>query len=125
MAEVFSLKNQCIHVGCVNQRPQSNINKDIMKSNKNYSPLVEIESTVEQLREGLLHTGRSLQALLKAAYPDADAICVAVEEIKDLLEDICDRWVTAHVVVDDKSRFITNLLVRKVSILLLICFYCA
>ena len=96
-----------------------------MECNRKYLPLVEIESTVEQLREGLLNTGRSLQALLKAAYPDADAICVAVEEIKDLLEDICDRWVTAHVMVDDKSRFITNLPVCKVSILLLVCFYCA
>ena len=62
-----------------------------MKGNKNKNnlPLVEIESTVEQLREGLLHTGRSLQVLLKADFPDADDICFAVEEIKDLLEDIC------------------------------------
>ena len=76
MAEVFLRKKLCFHVGCVNQNHnQYHINKDTMKSkkNKNYSPLVEINSTVEQLREGLLNTGRSLQALLKADFPDADA----------------------------------------------------
>ncbi len=72
------------------------INKCTMKGkkNKNYSPLVEINSTVEQLREGLLDTGHSLQALLKADFPDAGAVCSAVEKIKDLLldipVDICD-----------------------------------
>jgi len=64
------------------------------KKNKNYLPLVEINSTVEQLREGLLDTGRSLQALLKVDFPDADAICSAVEKIKNLLldnrVDFCD-----------------------------------
>jgi hypothetical protein len=55
--------------------------------NKNNSPLVEINSTVEQLQEGLLDTGCSLQELLKADFPDADAVCSAVEKIKDLLLD--------------------------------------
>jgi len=59
------------HVGCVNQRPQSMINKCTMKGkkNKNHSPRVEINSTVEQLREGLLDTGHSLQALLVRMDP--------------------------------------------------------
>ena len=85
------------------------------KKNKNYLPLVEIESMVEQLRE----------ALLKADFPDADDICSAVEEIMKMLEDICGRWVTAHVMEGNKSRFIINLPVCEVSILLLVCFYCA
>ena len=64
------------------------------KKNKNYSPLVEINTMVEQLQEGLLDTGRSLQTLLKVDFPDAGAVCSAVEKIKDLLldipVDICD-----------------------------------
>jgi hypothetical protein len=99
------------------------------KKNKNYSPLVEINSTVEQIREGLLDdTGRSLQALLKADFPDVDAVCSAVEKIKYLLEDnpvdICDRWVSAHVVADNVNRFISNRNVRAVSILFIFCFNC-
>ena len=107
------------------------INNDTMKGkkNKNYSPLVEINSTVEQIWEGLLDdTGRSLQALLKADFPDVDAVCSAVEKIKYLLEDnpvdICDRWVSAHVVADNVNRFISNRNVRAVSILFIFCFNC-
>jgi len=118
-------------VGCVNQNHnQYHINKDTMKGkkNKNYSPLVEINSTVEQLREGLLNTGRSLQALLKANFPDADAVCSAVEKIKYLLEDnpvdICNRWVSAHVVADNVNRFISNRNVHAGSILFIFCFDC-
>jgi len=93
--------------------------------NKNYSPLVEIESKVEQLRTKLFDEGFALKELLEMACLGADAVLSAVEKIKDLLEDICEQWVTAHAVVGDKSRFITNLLVREVSILLLVYFYCA
>ncbi len=93
--------------------------------NKNYLPLVEIESKVEQLRTKLFDEGFALKELLEMACLGADAVLSAVEKIKDLLEDICEQWVTAHAVVGDKSRFITNLLVREVSILLLVYFYCA
>ena len=94
-------------------------------TNKNYSPLVEIESMVERLRTKLFDEGFALKELLEMAYPGADAVLSAGEKIKDLLEDICEQWVVTHVMVGDKSRFITNLLVCEVSILLLIYFYCA
>jgi hypothetical protein len=56
----------------------------------------------------------------------------AVEKIKFLLEDhpvdICDQWATAHFVVGDKKKIISNRRVRKVSIfllfLLLLCLIC-
>ena len=66
--------------------------------------------------------------LLEVAYPDVDAVLVAVENIKFLLqdhpEDISNQWVTARVVVGDKKKIISNLPVRKVSILLFFCIYC-
>ena len=113
-------------VGFVNHNHNQHIiNKDTMKGNKKYSPLVEIESTVKQLRTELFNKGFALKELLEVEYPVAGAVLSAVEEIKDLLGDICEQWVTAHVVVGGKSRFITDLLVCEVSILLLVCFYCA
>ena len=91
-----------------------------MKGIKKYSPLVEIESMVKQLRKELFNAGFALKELLEADFPDADAVLVAVEKIKDLLWYIRDRWVTAHVKVGDMNRFITNLLVREVSVILLV-----
>ena len=48
----------------------------------------------------------------------------AVEKIKYLLEDnpvdICDRWVSTHVVADNVNRFISNRNVRVVSILFIL-----
>jgi hypothetical protein len=102
-----------------------------MKGWKKYSPLVEIDSdsTLQQLQEGLIKNGHGLRELLEAVYPDADAICSAIEEIKYQLQDhpvdISDRWVTAHVQVGDKKRFISKRLVREVSMSLFFCFNCA
>ena len=77
----------------------------------------------------LLEKGRDLLMLLEVAYPDADAVLVAVEKIKFLLqdhpEDISDQWVTPSVVVGDKIKIISNLSVCKVSILSFFCIYCA
>jgi hypothetical protein len=90
---------------------------------------VVLKSTLQQLQDGLLEKGSVLKVLLKADFPDADAVLVAVENIKFLLGDhpvdISDQLVTARVVVGDKKEFISNLPVRKVSILLLFCIYCA
>jgi hypothetical protein len=92
-----------------------------MKGKKKYSSLVEIKSTLQELRDKLLEKGHTLLELLKVAYPDDVAVRSAVGEITYLLEDhrvdISDRWVTAHVMVDDDRKFISNHLVRKVSIL--------
>ena len=92
-----------------------------MKGKKKYSSILEIKSTLQELRKGLVDIGHALQKLLEAVYPDAGAIRSAVLEIKHLLEDhrvdISDQWVTAHVVVDDDKKFISNHLVCKVSIL--------
>jgi hypothetical protein len=77
----------------------------------------------------LFDEGFALGKLLKVAYPGADAVLSAVEKIKFLLEDhpkgICNQWVTAHVMVDDKKKIISNKLVREVSVSLLFCFHCA
>ena len=58
----------------------------------------------------LLEKGRDLLMLLEVAYPDADAVLVAVEKIKFLLQDhpeeISDQWVTPSVVVGDKIKII-------------------
>ena len=98
-----------------------------MKGQK-ISSCIVIKTTLQQLQTKLFHGGFALRKLLEAKYPGADAVLSAVEKIKFLLEDhpvdISDLWVTAHVMVDDKRRFITNRLVREVSILLLFCFYC-
>ena len=106
-------------MGCVNQKH----NKDTMKSEKITSCVV-ISSTLEQLREELLEQGRDLLSLLKVAYPDADVILVTIVKIEFLMqdqpEDISDQWVTARVVVGNKKRFISNLLVRKVRV-----YYCS
>ncbi len=89
-----------------------------MKSKK-FSTCIVIQSMLQELRDGLLKKGYALRELLEVKHPDADAVLAAVLEIKDLLEeclDISDRWVTAHVVVGDKKKIISNLPVRKVSI---------
>ncbi len=92
-----------------------------MEGWKNFSPLVEInsDSTLQQLQEGLIENGHALQKLLEAFYPDADAVCSKLEEIKFQLEDhpvdISDRWVTTHVNLGEKKRFISKRLVRQVS----------
>jgi hypothetical protein len=90
------------------------------KKNKMFSHLVEISSTLEQLRKDLVEKGSALQKLLDAKYPKANAVCSAVGEIQHLLEnqrdDICDVWVSAHVKVGDKKRLISDEIdVRKVS----------
>ena len=90
-------------------------------SKKKFSRLVEISSTLQQLRKVLLKKGHVLQELLDVQYPGADAMCSAVGEIHNLLEhdDICNVWVSAHVKVDDGKKFISNQDVRKVSVLLI------
>ena len=97
-----------------------------MKGIKKYSPYVAIESTLQNLRMGLIVSGRVLQELLKAAYPGEDAVLAAVERIINLLDDeggINDVWVTAHIKEDDKCRYITNRDVRAVSISILFMFF--
>ena len=102
-----------------------------MKGWKKYSPLVEInsDSTLQQLQEGLIENGHGLRELLEAVYPDANAVCSAIEEIKFQLQDhpvdISDQWVTAHVKVGVKKRFISKRLVREVSMSSFFCFDCA
>jgi hypothetical protein len=83
--------------------------------------LVEISSTLQQLREVLLKKGHVLQELLEKPFPSADAVHSAVGEIHNLLEhdDICDVWVSAHVKVDDGIKCISNRDVRKVRVLLI------
>ncbi len=64
-----------------------------MKSKK-LSSCIVIQSTLQELRDGLLKKGYALRELLEAKHPDADTILAAVLEIKDLLEecvDISDR----------------------------------
>ncbi len=89
------------------------------KNYKKYSSLVEISSTLTQLRAALIKKGRVLQKLLEVEYPGADAVCSAVGEIQNLLDhdDICNVWVSAHVKVDDGRKFISNRDVRKVRVL--------
>ena len=102
-----------------------------MEGWKNYSALIEInlDSTLQQLQEGLIENGHALQELLEAVYPDANAVCAAIEEIKFQLQDhpvdISDQWVTAHVKVGEKKRFFAKRLVREVSMSVFFCFNCA
>ena len=90
---------------------------------------VVIQSMLKQLQTKLFNEGFALRKLLEVAYQGADAVLSAVGKIKFLLEDhhvgICNQWVTAHVMVGDKKKIISNHLVREVSISLLFCFYCA
>ena len=86
--------------------------------------------TLKQLQEELCNAGFALGELLLVDFPDVDAVLATVEKIEFLLQDhpmsICDQWVTAHVMVGRKKKFISSTLVREVSILLLLfCFYCA
>ena len=93
---------------------------------KNISRRVVIGSSLQQLRTELIKSGHVLQELLKAAYPGADAVLAAVEEIHNLLhlEGICSVWVSAHVEVDDECRFVTNRKVHEVSMLFGLCLNC-
>ena len=131
MAEVF-LHNKSYVFTCVVSTPNTKIkHRGIMKGQK-ISSCVVIKSTLQQLRTKLFNEGFALGKLLEAKYPGADAVLSAVEKIKFLLEDhpvdICGQWVTAHVVVGDKKKFISNCRVLKVSIfllfLLLLCLIC-
>ena len=105
-----------------------------MKGWKNFLPLVEINSdlTLQQLQDGLIADGNALRNRLAVVLPDADTVCAAIEEIKSQLENhpmnIWDRWVTAHVKVGKKTRFISKRLVRQVSMSIFflrqLCFMC-
>ena len=92
-----------------------------MKGWKKFSPLVKINPglTLEQVQDGLVEGGTALLNRLAVVHPDADAVYAAVEEIKSQLEnhpeDISDTWVTAHVKVGKKIRFISKSVVRQVS----------
>ena len=131
MAEVF-LHNKSYVFTWVVSTPNTKItHRGTMKGQKILSCVV-IKSTLQQLRTKLFNEGFALGNLLKAEYPGADAVLSAAEKIKFLLEDhsvdICDQWVTAHVVVGDKKKLISNRRVHKVSIfllfLLLLCLIC-
>jgi len=106
-------------VGCVNQ----NHNEDTMKSEKITSRVV-IKTTLEQFREVLLEQGSALKELLKAAYPDANAVLAAIRSIEFLIqdqpEDLSDKWDTARVNTDKGTKFISNLLVPEVRV-----YYCS
>ena len=97
------------------------------KNYKKYSSLVEINSTLTQLRAALIKKGRVLQELLEVEYPGADAVCSAIGEIQNLLEydDLCNVWVSAHVKVDDGKKFISNRGVREVRVLFIAILDCA
>jgi hypothetical protein len=97
------------------------------KNYKKYSSLVEIRSTLTQLRAALIRKGRVLQELLEVEYPGADAVCSAIGEIQNLLDHdgLCDVWVSAHVKVDDMKKFISNSDVRKVRVLFIAILDCA
>ena len=62
------------------------------KNYKKLSHLVEISSTLQQVRKDLVEKGSTLQKLLDVTYPNAKAVCSAVGEIQHLLErdDICN-----------------------------------
>ena len=88
------------------------------------SPCVVIDSTLQNLRTELIKKGRVLKKLLKAAYPDANAILKAIMSIHNLLYHegrIGNVWVTTHIREDDTRRYITNLKVREVSIVFIFC----
>ena len=92
------------------------------KNYKKFSRLVEISSTLQELRKDLVEKGSALQKLLNIPYLNTKALCSTVGEIQHLLErdDICDVWVSAHVKVGDKKRVISDKKdVRKVSFLLI------
>ena len=75
---------------------------------------------LEQLREKLLEQNCDLLSLLKAQYPDADAVLGAIVKIEFLMQDqpkdISDQGVTARVKADDGKRFISNLLDHEVRV---------
>jgi hypothetical protein len=92
--------------------------------------IIKPRQTLKQLQKKLCDGGFALGELLLVDFPDVDAVLAAVEKIEFLLQDhpmsICDQWVTAHVMVGRKKKFISSTLVREVSkLLLLLCFYCA
>ena len=80
------------------------------KNYKKFSRLVEISSTLQELRKDLVEKDSALQKLLNIPYPNVKAVCSAVGEIQHSLErdDICDVWVSAHVKVGDKKRLISD-----------------
>ena len=92
-----------------------------MKGWKEFLPLVEINPglTLAQVQDGLVKDGTALLNQLAVVHPDTDAVYAAVEEIKNQLEkhpeDISDTWVTAHVEVGKKIRFISESVVPQVS----------
>jgi hypothetical protein len=123
MAEGF-LHNKSYVFTWVLSTPNIKIKHRGTMKGKNYKKilrLVEISSTLQQLRKVLLKKGRALQELLVVQYPGGDAVCSAVGEIHNLLEhdDICNVWISAHVKVDDGEKIISNRDVRKVSVLLI------
>jgi hypothetical protein len=88
------------------------------------SPRAVIDSTLQNLQTELIKRGRVLEELLKAAYPGAGTVLVAISSINNLHYDegrISNVWVTAHVREDDTLRYITNKKVRAVSILFMFC----
>ena len=96
------------------------------KNYKKISRLVEISSTLQQLRKVLVEKGRALQGLLDVQYPGADAVYSAVGEIHNLLEhdDICDVWVSTHVQSRRWEKIISNQDVCKVNVLLIASLVC-
>jgi hypothetical protein len=104
---------------CVNQNHIQHIIIN-EKGTMRVSPCVVIDSTLQNLRTELIEKGRILKKLLKAVYPDVNAVLKAITSIHNLLYHegrICNVWVTAHVKEDDTRRYITNKKIRAVSIL--------
>jgi len=120
MAEVFLKKKLMFSRAWVvsTQNTTKTLRSTMGKNYKKFSLLVEISSTLQELRKDLVEKDSALQKLLNIPYPNAKAVCSVVGEIQHLLEsdDICDVWVSAHVKVGDKKRLISDEKdVRKVS----------
>ena len=82
MAEVF-LHNKSYVFTWVLSTPNIKIKHRGTMKGKNYKKflrLVEISSTLQQLREVLLEKGRALQKLLDVEYPGADSVCALLLE---------------------------------------------
>jgi len=58
-------------------------------SKKKFSRLVEISSTIQELRKDLVKKGSALQKLLNVPYLNAIAVCSAVGEIQHYLQCDC------------------------------------
>ena len=125
MAEVF-LHDKSYVFTWVLSTPNIKIKHQGTMKGKNYkkiSRLVEISSTLQQLRKVLVEKGRALQGLLDVQYPGANSVLAAVETIHNLLhhEGICSVWISARVDVDDGCRFVMNRQVHAVSMLFILC----